>query len=101
LAYGESDVRYSNVENLHKPILKLLDDNKKIVSYYDNKKSIEQITFILKDIIDYTGNIVIMNNHEYYTNYIERINIECNDRFYNNIRWMYEYLKINNQRFFI
>lgn len=101
LYYGEKELRYSNLYNLYKPILSLLTKNESVVSYYDGIRTIEQISSIIKDIVEYDGYISITNNREHFTHKHKRIELNTRDGLHYNLRKIYLYLKSNNPRFFI
>lgn len=99
--YGENDIRYSYINNIHKPILNMLNNNEKIVSYYDGKRKTGQIISIIKNIIEYDDDVLFKNNNKYYTYEYMNISKEKNDNFYLYIKRIYNTLKINNRRFHI
>lgn len=101
LHYGERELRYSNIDNLYKPILNLLNKNESVISYYDGIRTVEQISSIIKDIVDYYGTVTIFNNHRYYTHKHKRIDLNINDKLYYHLRKIYAYLRTNNPRFYI
>lgn len=99
LNYGENDIKYTNINNIHKPLLNLLKENIPITSYFDGQRRTEHIIYMLKEIIDYNGTITFHNNHEYFTHNIKKIDMATQDNIYSNIRKLYYSLKFNNNRF--
>lgn len=99
LTYGEKEIPYSNINNLYKPLLKLLTQKESLISYYDNKKRTEEVISIIKEVIDYEGDIIFKNNHEFYTHRYKRIDANTYDYLHKTTTKIYQSLRRNNIRF--
>jgi len=100
--YGESKVKFIYVDNLYKPIQHVIDTIVETSEYeiYDEEKDATQILSIIKDIIDYNGNIVFNDIETNYNNPIRKLKFKYNYRpLYKNIKNIYNNLIRYNDRF--
>jgi hypothetical protein len=102
--YGTDNVKYINVENLYEPINYMLTNFIKNSYYevYEEEKSVGLILDTIKEIIDYNGNIIYENTNSINIKTINKLNFKYKtESFQQNIRKIYNYLLVNNERFII
>ena len=102
IPYGENNIKYIHVDNIYEPInyMLLTLDKNSTYSIYDDEKNINNIVSTIKDVLEYTGNVVIIQEKRLHTKYIKSLdfNFKKNKLSYE-IRKIYNYLSNNNYRF--
>ena len=100
--YGEELVKYLYVENLYDPIRYIIDNIDETSEYeiYDEQKNAGSILNIIKEVIEYRGDIIFENTKTSYNKPIKKLPYQHNYKsFSNNIKNIYRYLIYNNERF--
>jgi len=100
--YGESKVKYIHVDNIYKPIQYVIDtiDNNIEFEIYDEEKNVTEVLYIIKDILDYNGNIIFNDTESNYNNSIKKLKFKYNYKsLHNNIKNIYNNLIRYNDRF--
>lgn len=101
--YKENVIKYIHVDNIHEYIQYILDNINVTSEYeiFDEYKNIGLVLDKIKEIVDYKGTIVVINNSEYHHN--KQIKSLPNKFKYNsfgyNVKDIYRYLLSNNERF--
>lgn len=102
IQYGEEVIKYMYVENLYEPIQYILDNIHETSEYeiYDEYKNAGSILDIIKEVLEYKGNIEFTNNKTSYNKPIKRLPYQHNYKsFTSTIRNIYKHLIYNNERF--
>lgn len=102
IPYGETIIKYIHVDNIYEPINYMLCtlDKKSTYSIYDDEKNIESLISSIKDILNYTGNVVVINENRSYTKYIKSLDFNLKkNKLPQEIKKIYNYLLYNNYRF--
>ena len=104
IKYSEDTIKYLHVSNLYKSIDYTIKNIKTTSEYelYDEYKSIGLVLNKIKEVVGYTGNLVLEKTDSRNNKPIKRLPFKYN---YNsldyNIRFIYRYLSHNNERFLI
>lgn len=100
--YGESKIKYIYVENLYEPLNYVVNeiDSNCYFEIYDEEKSVSEVLHIIKDVLDYRGNIIFENTETIFSKPVKKLDYDHN---YKSLRSMvktiYEYLICDNERF--
>lgn len=100
--YGEDKVKYIYVENLYEPINYIVNEinSNCYFEIYDEEKSVNEILSIIKDVIDYRGQIVFENTESIYNKSVKKLDYKHNYKpFRNMVKTIYQYLLCENDRF--
>lgn len=102
IPYGENNIKYIHVDNIYEPInyMLLTLDKNSTYSIYDDEKNINVVVSTIKDVLEYTGDVIVIQEKRLYTKYIKSLdfNFKKNKLSYE-IRKIYNYLSNNNYRF--
>jgi len=102
IPYGENKIKYLHVDNLYEPTNYMLTNLKinSVYSIYDDEKSTGYILSIIKNILEYNGNIVEFHTESLYTKYVKSLDFNFKRNYFDyEIKKIYNYLKLNNDRF--
>lgn len=102
IPYGEKTIKLMSIENLYQPINYMISTLNKDSTYciYDEEKHVGSIINIVKDIIDYKGEVIFHNTNSIYSHDVKNLDFNFKKyKFENNIRRIYRYLLENNPRF--
>ena len=100
--YGEELVKFLYVENLYEPIQYIVDNIHETSEYeiFDEQKNAGTILNIIKEVIEFKGDIIFENTKTSYNKPIKKLPYQHNYKsFTNNIRNIYRYLIYNHERF--
>lgn len=102
ITYGEETIKHLYVENLYNSIQYIID-NINITSEYeifDEYKNAGIILDKIREVIEYTGNIVFENTESVYNKPVKRLPYKYNYRpISKNIKEIYNHLVYNNEKF--
>jgi hypothetical protein len=104
ILYGSENVKYIHVENIYKPVQHAINEinESKTFEIYDEEKSTGCVLNLIKEVIDYDGEVILENTCSIHNKPIQKLKIKYNyDPFINNIRRIYNYLLVNNDRFIV
>ena len=104
IPYGESKVKCSYIENIYEPINFMLTKLKETSVYaiYDEEKYVSAIINSVQKITEYQGRVILKNNNSIYTQKVKSLDFKSKKHhFEGNIRRIYKYLCLNNNRFSI
>lgn len=102
IQYGEEIVKYLYVENLYEPIQYILDNIHETSEYeiYDEYKNAGSILDIIKEVIEYKGNIEFTNTRTSYNKPLKKLPYQHNYKsFTSNVKNIYKFLIYNHERF--
>ena len=102
IPYGEDKIKYVNVNNLFEPLNYMIMNikNNCVFSIYDEEKSIGYILGVIKEVFNYTGDIIILNYEPMYTKYIKSLDYNFKKNYFDfEIKKIHKYLTTNNTRF--
>ena len=100
--YGEELVKFLYVENLYEPIQYIVDEIHETSEYeiFDEQKNAGTILSIIKEVIEFKGEVVFNNTKTSYNKPIKKLPYQHEYKsFTSNIRNIYKYLIYNNDRF--
>ena len=100
--YGEEMIKYLYVENLYEPIQYIVDNVDITSEYeiYDEYKNVTTTLDIIKNMIEYKGQIITENTKTVFNKPIKKLPFQHNYKpFTYNIKNIYRYLLNNNDRF--
>ena len=102
IQYGEDTFKFLYVENLYQPVQYIIDNIDVTSEYeiYDEQKNAGSMLDIIKDVIEYKGNIEFTNTKTSYNKPLKKLPYQHTYKsFTSNIRNIYKYLIYNNERF--
>lgn len=102
IPYDENKIKYIHVDNLFDPINYMITTfkNSCIYSIYDDEKSVSSILYTIKNILDYNGTVVELNDNNIYTKYVKSLDFNFKKNYLDyEIKKIYNYLIMNNERF--
>lgn len=104
ITYGEDNIKCLYVENLYEPIEFMINEIHETSEYeiYDEYRNASVILDIIKDIIDYKGNIIFENMKTVYNKSVKRLPYQHDHKpLGHNLKEIYRYLIYNNERFML
>ncbi len=104
ITYGEDNVKCLYVENLYEPIEFMINEIHETSEFeiYDEYKNAGVILNIIKDIIDYKGNIIFENMKTVYNKPVKKLPYQhVHKPLGHNLKEIYRYLIYNNERFML
>lgn len=102
ISYGEEKVKYIYVENLYEPLNYIINeiDNSCYFEIYDDVKSVTEILSIVKEVIEYEGEIIFENTNTIFNKSVRKLDYKHNHKpLKNMVKIIYQYLLCNNNRF--
>ena len=100
--YGEDKIKYIYVENLYEPLNHVVNeiDNSCYFEIYDEEKSVGEVLYLIKDVLDYRGNVIFENTETIFSKSAKRLDYRHNYKpLRNMIKTIYDFLLCDNDRF--
>jgi len=104
IPYGEMKVKCSHIDNIYQPLNYMLTTLNKnsVYGIYDEDKYVSAIINSIQKIIEYPGRVIFKNNNSIYTQQVKSLDYKSKKQHFDgNIRRIYKYLCLNNNRFSI
>jgi hypothetical protein len=102
IQYGEDTVKYLYVENLYEPIQYIIDEIHETSEYeiFDEYKNAGSILDIIKEAIEYKGNVEFINTRTSYNKPMKKLPYQHSYKsFTSNVKNIYKYLIYNHERY--
>lgn len=102
--YGESKIRYIYVENLYEPMEYIIDQINETTQFevYDEEKNVSDVINTIKDVMEYSGNVIFENTNSFYNKSIKKLEFKHNYKSLQSmVKIIYSYLLQTNERFII